>query len=62
MAGAAYEFDWGDLLIVYRHLEYDQDAASLLQDFSFSGPTFGARFHFEELGICQSENCIGPLL
>jgi len=46
MAGMAYEFDWGDLMLIYRHLEYDQDAASLLKDFSFSGPAFGARFHF----------------
>lgn len=46
MAGLAYEFDWGDLMLIYRHLEYDQDATSLLQDFSFSGPAFGARFHF----------------
>lgn len=46
MTGFAYEFDWGDLMLMYRHLEYDQEAGSLLQDFSFSGPAFGARFHF----------------
>ena len=46
MAGFAYEYGWGDLMLMYRHLEYDQDPASLLQDFSFSGPAFGARFNF----------------
>jgi hypothetical protein len=46
MAGFSYAFDWGDLILVYRHLEYDQDATSLLQNFSFSGPAFGARFSF----------------
>ncbi len=46
MTGLSYAFDWGDLFIVYRHLEYDQDSDSLLQDFSFSGPAFGASFHF----------------
>ena len=46
MAGAAREFRWGDLLIMYRHLEYDQDSDSLLQDFSFSGPAIGVRFNF----------------
>jgi len=46
MAGFAYEFEWGDLMLMFRHLEYDQDDDSLLQDFSFSGPAFGARFHF----------------
>jgi len=47
MAGFAYEYGWGDLLIAYRHLAYDQDSNSLLQDFSFSGPGLGARFTFD---------------
>ena len=46
MVGLSYAFDWGDFLFVYRHLEYDQDANHLFQDFSFTGPAFGARFHF----------------
>ena len=46
MTGLSYEFGWGDLIIVYRHLEYDQDSNSLLQGFSFSGPAVGARFRF----------------
>ena len=45
-AGLARNFGWGDLLIAYRHLEYDQAADSLLQDFSFGGPAIGARFQF----------------
>ncbi len=44
--GLAREYNWGDLLIAYRHLEYDQGKDSLLQDFSFSGPAVGARFRF----------------
>ena len=46
MAGLSYAFKWGDLFIVYRHLEYDQNSESLLQSFSFSGPTLGASFRF----------------
>jgi len=46
MAGLSYAFEWGDLMLLYRHLEYDQGATSLLQDISFSGPAFGARFQF----------------
>ena len=46
MAGLSYKFGWGDLLLAYRHLEYDQSADSLLQDFSFSGPGIGGRFTF----------------
>ena len=45
-AGLAREYNWGDLLIAYRHLEYDQGSDSLMQDFSFSGPLIGARFRF----------------
>ncbi len=44
--GVSREFDWGDLLLAYRYLEYDQDPDKLLQDFSFSGLGFGARFKF----------------
>ncbi len=46
MTGLSYQFGWGDLIMVYRHLEYDQDSDSLLQGFSFSGPAVGARFNF----------------
>lgn len=42
----AREFGWGELLFAYRHLEYDQGDDALIQDFSFSGPAIGARFHF----------------
>ena len=46
MAGVSRRFDWGDLLIVFRHLEYDQSESKLLQDISFSGPVVGGRFRF----------------
>jgi hypothetical protein len=42
----AYRFGWGDLLFGYRHLEYDEGPGGVLQDFSLSGPGFGASFHF----------------
>ena len=46
MAGVSYAYGWGDMLLFYRHLEYDQGDSGLLQGFSFSGPAFGARFRF----------------
>lgn len=46
VAGVTYTYGWGELLLAYRHLEYDQSADKLLQDFSFSGPGLGARFTF----------------
>ena len=47
MVAAARKFGWGDLVIAYRHLEYDQGDDDLIQGFSFSGPIIGARFNFE---------------
>ena len=44
--GLARQYGWGELLLAYRHLEYDQGDDSLLQGFSFSGPAIGARFRF----------------
>ncbi len=46
MAGLSRSFGWGDLMFVYRHLAYDEDADGLMQSFSFSGPALGATFHF----------------
>lgn len=46
MTGLTRTFGWGDLLFVYRHLEYDEGASGLMQNFSFSGPAFGATFRF----------------
>ncbi len=46
MVGLSREYGWGDLVIAYRHLDYDQDANDLLQGFSFSGPGIGASFSF----------------
>lgn len=46
MSGLAYTYGWGDLIIVYRHLEYDDGDDGLVEDFQFSGPGVGARFRF----------------
>ena len=47
VAGLTYAYGWGELLLAYRHLDYDQPSDKLLQDFSFSGPGIGARFTFD---------------
>jgi len=44
--GVGYGFKWGDLLLAYRTLYYDQGDDKLLQNFRFSGPTLGATFRF----------------
>ncbi len=46
LAGIGYTFKWGDLLLAYRYLEYEQDSGKLVQDMSFSGLALGATFRF----------------
>jgi hypothetical protein len=46
MTGIGYAFRWGDVLLAYRHLYYDQKDDKLFQDFSFSGPALGVSFRF----------------
>jgi hypothetical protein len=46
LAGISYAFNWGELMFMYRHLAFDEGSDGLMQDFSFSGPGLGARFHF----------------
>ncbi len=47
VAGLSYAHGWGETLLAYRHLEYDQPSDKLLPDFSFSGPGQGERYIFD---------------
>jgi len=44
--GVGYSFSWGDLLLIYRHLEYEDDSGELLEGLALSGPALGASFRF----------------
>jgi len=46
MLGVTYSYGWGDLGLVYRHLEWQQDDEDLVQKLQFDGPAFSATFHF----------------
>jgi hypothetical protein len=46
MAGIGYAFNWGDLLLAYRHLYYEQESDKLIEDMRLSGPALGAAFRF----------------
>lgn len=46
MTGVGYNFNWGDVLLVYRYLDYDFDSSFLLEDITISGPALGAKFYF----------------
>ena len=46
LAGIGYRFDWGDVRLVYRYLDYQMDDDKLLQDLTVSGPILGVGFKF----------------
>ncbi|MEA3274612.1 MAG: hypothetical protein U9Q81_04805 [Pseudomonadota bacterium] len=45
-AGVGYRFSWGDVNLVYRHMEWDFKSSSAIDDMTFSGPLLAAKFHF----------------
>ncbi|MBK1618903.1 hypothetical protein CKO42_10765 [Lamprobacter modestohalophilus] len=45
--GVGYRFDWGDIVLAYRHLDYAfDDSAKVDLDLGFSGAGLGATFRF----------------
>ena len=46
MSGIGYQAGWGDVMVVYRHLAWDQGDDDLLQGLSFTGPAVAFRYHF----------------
>jgi hypothetical protein len=46
VAGVGYRFNWGDVLLTYRYLDYEFDSDSKLDDLTASGPQVGAKFYF----------------
>ena len=46
MLGAGYSFDWGDVLAVWRYVDYEMPSKDPIQDLYFNGPAFGVSFHF----------------
>ena len=44
--GIGYQAGWGDTILFYRHLEWDEGSDELVQNLSFSGPGVGVKFHF----------------
>jgi hypothetical protein len=46
MLGIAYSFSWGDVMLAYRYLYYDEKDDKLIQDMRFYGPALGVTFRF----------------
>ena len=45
-AGVGYRFNWGDVNLLYRYMDWDFSSGGDLDDLNLSGPMLGARFHF----------------
>ncbi len=46
IAGVGYSFGWGDILGVWRYLDYNLSNSAPIQNTDFSGPALGVTFHF----------------
>jgi len=46
LAGAAYEFGWGNLSLTYRYLYYDEGNEGTLHEMTLDGPVLAAAFRF----------------
>jgi len=45
-ASVGYMFDWGDVLLTYRHIHYGFGEDNFVNDFDLYGPKIGLVFHF----------------
>ena len=46
LAGAGYRYSWGDVVVAYRHMEWDFEDGAPIQDINFSGPIAQFKFYF----------------
>lgn len=46
MLGLGYAFDWGDVDLVWRYLDYDLTSGGAIEDMNFNGPALGAKFRW----------------
>lgn len=46
LLGIGYSFGWGDVLLVYRYLSFEQGDERQIQHLYFAGPALGATFRF----------------
>lgn len=44
--GVGYSFKWGDVLAMWRYLDYKLKSGSPIEDLTLSGPMVGVRFHW----------------
>ena len=45
-AAIGYRFGWGDVILGYRHLQFEMDDDEIMQDLQISGPVLGVGIRF----------------
>ena len=45
-AGVGYRYDWGDIKLGYRYLEYDMEDDALVEDLTLDGAVLGVSIKF----------------
>ena len=46
MLGLGYAFNWGDVDLVWRYMDYDLPSGGAVADMNFNGPALGAKFRW----------------
>ena len=46
IAGVGYSYHWGDVVLAYRYLSYEQGGNKLIEDFNVGGFALGVNFRF----------------
>jgi len=46
LAGAGYRYSWGDVVVAYRHMDWDLEDGAAIQDINFSGPIAQFKWYF----------------
>jgi len=46
IAGLGYAFSWGEVLAVWRYLDYDFKSGKKIESINFNGPAIGVAFHW----------------
>jgi hypothetical protein len=46
VAGLGYAFGWGDVRLMYHHIQYDAEETAAIQRLRLTGPALGASFRF----------------
>jgi hypothetical protein len=52
--GVGHAFKWGEVILAYRYLSYEQSSNKLIEDLSFGGFALGVNFRFGTRGPLEA--------